>query len=117
MIGSETAEGLNKWYKFADITVPGRHPDREIVFKVSTGFHDNCKNQQSGILRAHVRCGDVAGKIERLQSDIQWEYANNTINPNNFILVYTDDTEKGEVLVELYVKLTELYCHYHFNVL
>ena len=102
------------WYKFAETIMSGAYNDREIVFKVSTGFADNKK---SGILRAHIRSTSTAGEIQDNAVMIFWEYANIDINPDQFILVYEQDTANGKIIAKLYVYCEEVYSFYHFDVL
>lgn len=102
------------WYKFAETIISGAYNDREIVFKVSTGFADNKK---SGILRAHIRSTSTAGEIQDNAVMIFWEYANIDINPDQFILVYEQDTANGKIIAKLYVYCEEVYSFYHFDVL
>lgn len=108
VVGQTASTATNPYYKFASITVPDVHSDREIVFKVSTGYSNNTA---SGILRAHVRTTS-----DKLLSNYEfyWEYVNGGIDPSKFILAYSTT---APVTVELWAKIDSSYLHYHFDVL
>ena len=77
----------------------------------------------NGILRARIRSSDTAGKCE--SASLIWEIAadyfmtdgaSSIANPN-FVLVYTEDTSNGNLTAELWVKITNQYDGWQFNVI
>ena len=96
------------YYKFASIQINSAYNDREIVFKVSTGF---TLDKASGILRAHFRTN---GENVPECYHFYWEYANSGIDPSKFIMAYSPDANPT---VELWVKIDASHLHYHFDVL
>ena len=108
VVGQTSNTNTNPYYKFAAITISGNHQDREIVFKVSTGYS---QNTASGILRAHLRTNSE-GLLDNAQ--FNWEYANIGIDPSKFIMAYSTTTP---MVVELWAKVDSAYLHYHFDVI
>lgn len=108
VVGQTSNTNTNPYYKFATITISGNHQDREIVFKVSTGYS---QNTASGILRAHLRTNSE-GLLDNAQ--FNWEYANIGIDPSKFIMAYSTTTP---MVVELWAKVDSAYLHYHFDVI
>ena len=77
----------------------------------------------NGVLRARIRSSDTAGKCE--SASLIWEIAadyfmtegaSSIANPN-FVLVYTEDTTNGKLTAELWVKITNQYDGWQFNVI
>lgn len=105
----QTGNSTSKpYYLFAYIIANGSNMDREITFKVSTGY-DNIK--ASGILRAHLRTNSN-NYVQNAQ--LYWEYANTGIEESNFILAYGTGVNPT---VELWVKCDVAWMMYHFEVI
>ena len=99
------------WHKFAEITVTGTHEDRSITFIVSKTW--GAVPGFSGILTAHIRTGST--KVYE-DSQFQWNLAGTSINPEDFVLVYTN-TANTSCKVELWYKQTTRYDGWIFTVL
>lgn len=108
-VGQSSNTTTKPWYKFASIKLDAAYNDREITFKVSTGYATGKK--LSGILRAQVRVG---ANITVESATLYWEYANVDINPANFVLACPTTASPT---VELWVKCDTTYLGYHFDVL
>ena len=107
-VGQTGSSTSKPYYTFAYIVANGPNMDREITFKVSTGF-GNIK--ASGILRAHLRTNSNS-YIE--SAHLYWEYANTGIEESNFILAYSTGVNPT---VELWVKCDVAWMMYHFEVI
>jgi hypothetical protein len=99
------------WHKFAEITVTGAREDRSITFIVSKTW--GAVSGSSGILTAHIRTGST--KIYE-SSQFQWNLAGAGIDPDDFVLVYTN-TANTSCKVELWYKQTARYDGWIFTVL
>ena len=99
------------WHKFAEVDITTANSDQTITFIVSKtwgqvpGF--------SGILTAHVRVGST--KIYE-SAQFQWNLAGTSINPDDFVLVYTD-TANTSCKVELWYKQNARYDGWVFTIL
>lgn len=99
------------WHKFAEVDITAANSDQTITFIVSKtwgqvpGF--------SGILTAHVRVGST--KIYD-SSQFQWNLAGTGIDPDDFVLVYTD-TANTSCKVELWYKQSARYDGWVFTIL
>lgn len=100
------------YYQFAYTFLSGSYIDNEISFKVSKVYGGNANN--TGILTAHVRCS-ANGAFE--QAQLRWEYANNGIDPNNFILTWSQPSADSGTIVYLWLKNNAPYVVYHFDVI
>ena len=109
VVGQTSSTSTNPYYKFASVQLTEDYEDKEIVFKVSTGYSNN---KASGILRAHVRSTGTALS----NTELYWEYADEGIDVSKFILAYNKPTAYP-ITVELWVKIDSSYIHYHFDVL
>lgn len=99
------------WFKFADITVGNPYIDHSITFLVSAGYAD--ASQGVGVLTAHFRTSGGTPIVEN--RELVWNFANNTINPDDFVLAYNGTN--SPVKVELWAKLDGNYKGYCFEVL
>lgn len=108
VVGQTKDTASKPYYRFAYITANGSNMDREIAFKVSTGFSNT---EASGILRAHLRT-NASNYIDNAQ--LYWEYANTGIDESNFILAYGTGANPT---VELWVKCDWAWMMYHFEVI
>ncbi len=109
-VGQSAAVAADKpWYKFASLSLTGTYQDAEITFKVSTGYSQLA---QSGILRAHIR-NNGSGFFDT--AHLYWEYANSSIDPKDFVMVYNTGASPTEC--ELWCKCTTSYMGYHFAVI
>ena len=101
------------WHKFAEVTIAAANSDQTITFIVSKtwgqvpGF--------SGILTAHIRTGSTR-IYESSQSQFQWTLAGSSINPDDFVLVYTN-TANTSCKVELWYKQNARYDGWVFTIL
>lgn len=101
----------SRWFKVAT-TNADHFGDREITFKVSTALSTN---NQSGILRAHVRApSNNSNTYDPKSQHLMWDWANTGIKCENFVLV--TKREKSQVYGELFVKTTPG-LFYHFDVI
>lgn len=101
----------SRWFKVAT-TNADHFGDREITFKVSTALG---ANNQSGVLRAHVRApSDAKDTYDPKSQHLMWDWANTGIKCENFVLV--TKREKPQVYGELFVKTTPG-LFYHFDVI
>lgn len=107
-VGQTSSTTTNPYYKFASIRLSETYSDREIVFKVSTGYSNN---EASGILRAHVRTNS-SSIIE--SANFYWEYANKGIEDSKFIMAYSTGSNP---IIELWAICDVGYMMYHFEVL
>lgn len=106
-VGQSTTLVADKtWYKFASVSIDGAYLDREIAFKVSTGFN---RVTDSGILRAHIR---TDGNSYFNEAHFYWEYANAGIDTSKFVMVYNTNTKP--TVCELWCKSDTSYVGYHF---
>ena len=108
VVGQTSSTTTNPYYKFASIQVTVANEDREIVFKVSTGY---AKTEASGILRAHVRTG-ATNTVSAVH--LYWEYANQGIDPSKFIIAHSTGASPT---IELWVCIDSAWMMYHFDVL
>ena len=110
VVGQSSSTTTNPWYKFASLSfgAVSLYQDNEITFHVTTGYS---RLKASGILRAHFRTNST-GTVE--QANLYWEYANEEINPNYFVMAYSTTTTPT---VELWCSIPYAYVFYHFDVL
>ena len=108
VVGQTGNSTSRPYYTFAHIIANGPNMDREITFKVSTGFSNT---EATGILRAHLRTNSDSC-IDSAQ--LYWEYANTGIEESNFILAYSTEVNPT---VELWVKCDWAWMMYHFEVI
>lgn len=110
-VGQNSSTSTNPWYKFASIKVSTAHQDEEIAFKVTCGFSNISR---SGILRAHVRLNENRIIASTANAHLYWEYVDNGIDVNNFVLAYST---AADPTVELWVNIPAAWTFYHFDVL
>lgn len=97
------------WYKFASISISNSYADREIAFKVSSGY---TLTAASGILKARIRTN---GNSFYESAQLYWEYANADIDLNKFVMVY--NTGSKPTVCELWCKCDVSHTGYHFPVI
>ena len=103
------------WHKFAEVTITNTNYDYVATFIVSSGFivSSTYAAKKLGILTMHVRTSNTrvfaAGELE-------WLVAGSQIDPNNFVMVYTD-TANTSCKVELWYKQIHQYEGYTFNII
>lgn len=100
------------WHKVASCSITSTYTDAILIMHVDKGCTGG---GHSGILRARVRTGSTKGVRET--SALTWEYANASIIPENFVLVYTNDATSGKCTAELWVKITNRYDGWQFTIL
>ena len=87
------------WHKFAENTITVAYDDITITFLVSRTYGNNGA-RQVGILSAHVR---ATGTKTFQEGNLVWNLASTEINPEDFVLVYTE-TADTSTKVELWHK-------------
>ena len=97
------------WHKFAEITSTTNHDDKAITFLVSRTYD----TEYSGILSVHVR---MNGSKNYQKHQFKWLIADENINPNNFVLVYTNNGTTS-CKIELWYKQSQIYEGWIFEVL
>lgn len=110
IVGQSGSGNSNPFYKFAETSISNTYIDRNITFKVYTGYGDSAN--AVGILTAHVR---TDGNGYWQSGELKWEYANSGIDTNKFI--YWHNTSTNPTKIELYAKCENAYQCYHFDVL
>ena len=107
------------WHKVASISLTGTNVDRIAIFHVDKGWTDG---GFSGILRARIRVGSTAGKIEHYS--LTWEFVNDgfitmtgTLMSQDFCLSIYNDTTTGKAKANLWVKITSRYDGWQFTLL
>lgn len=106
-VGQSTTLVADKtWYKFASVSIDSAYLDKEIAFKVSTGY---VRHTDSGILRAHIRTN---GSSYFESAHFYWEYANAGIDTSKFVMVYNTNTKP--TVCELWCKSDTSHVGYHF---
>lgn len=108
---SSNTAGANTWYKFASVDINTTYTDRNIWFKVYSGYGDN--STAIGELMAHVR----TGSDRSFQSgELQWITCGEGIDINQFVMAYYNDTSGSSVVlkVELWVSVTQNWRRYKF---
>lgn len=99
------------WHKFAEIVSNDVFYDYSIFFLVSKTW--GTVSETSGILVAHFRTSN----IKKFSSgEFRWLIAGSGINPNNFVMVYSNVPNAG-VKVELWHAQTKQYDGWSFTVL
>ena len=96
------------WYKFASVSISSSFADREIAFKVSSGY---TLTAASGILKARIRTN---GSSFYESAQLYWEYANLDIDLNKFVMVH--NTGANPTVCELWCKCDLGHTGYHFAV-
>jgi hypothetical protein len=97
------------WHKFAEITSTTTYDDKAITFLVSRTYDTD----YAGILSVHVRI-DASKNYQ--QHQFKWLVADEHIDPNNFVLVYTNNG-KTSCKIELWYKQSVRYEGWIFEVL
>lgn len=97
------------WYKFASVSISSSFTDREIAFKVSSGY---TLTAASGILKARIRTN---GSSFYESAQLYWEYANLDIDLNKFVMLY--NTGANPTVCELWCKCDLGHTGYHFAVI
>jgi len=97
------------WHKFAEITSSTNYDDKAITFLVSRTYDTD----YSGILSVHVR---MNGSKNYQKHQFKWLIADENINPNNFVLVYTNNGTTS-CKIELWYKQSQIYEGWIFEVL
>ena len=97
------------WHKFAEITSTTTYDDKAITFLVSRTYDTD----YAGILSVHVRI-DASKNYQKHQ--FKWLVADEFINPNNFVLVYTNNGTTS-CKIELWYKQSVRYEGWIFEVL
>lgn len=101
------------WHKFADATFTSANYDYIITFLATLGYGSVAKN--IGLLTMHVRL-DGNKVISTSSSQLEWTLATEEIDPNNFVLVYTN-TSGTSCKVELWYKQSKRYDGYTFTII
>ncbi|MCC8013769.1 MAG: hypothetical protein LIO87_01110 [Eubacterium sp.] len=110
--GTSANTGTDNWLKFAEISVDAANTDKRISFKVSAGTGTGLAGY-TGILTAHVRTGSET-QLRPYQSGLWWEYAGSEINPEDFVMAYSDSVP---VVIELWANVPVQYNYWHFDVI
>lgn len=98
------------WHKIATTTISNRYNDHEATFLVQKTWasYEKCV----GILVIKMR----SGTDYHFESGIfKWIFTGTGINPNDYVAVYTNGT--NSYTVDIYVKITQQYDGWRFNIL
>lgn len=101
------------WHKFAEVTITAGNTDTTITFMVSKTW--GSATSYAGILSAHLRTGSTK-VCDIANTQLQWNVANEGINPSNFVMVIID-TANTSSKVELWCKYQVQYDGWIFSVI
>ena len=107
------------WFKIASVSATTTSNNYNLTLYVSKGY-GNGVTSGDGILKVYFRTSSTAGKVENCT--LKWQFASSSggavgIKPDNFVMVYTNDTTNGKATAELWVKHTQQWESWHFKVL
>lgn len=105
VVGQNSGENTNPWYKFASVTMNDLNEDSRIAFKVTYSYGSNVR---FAILNASIRTENATGA----NASQKLEFESDTgLDTSNFVMAHSG-TGSGAVY-ELWVKLTAYrFCHF-----
>lgn len=103
----------NPWYKVADCAVTADYVDASISFKVLGLYQEKLTGSTLGVLHCHFRTG-AKGVFQ--YGKLVWEYAGNTVKPEDFVLAYKANSGV-DISIELWCKNAGANDGYLFEVL
>ena len=102
------------YHKFAEIELSEAYADRTAVIYVNKTWRTTA--EYSGILHVHFRTKSGTDHNAIESAHLYWIQLGKGINPNDFIMLYWNDTANNKVRIQLWLRIADRYDGWRFKI-
>ena len=102
------------YHKFAEIELSEAYADRTAVIYVNKTWTNTA--EYSGILHVHFRTKSGTNHNAIESAHLYWIHVGKGIDPNDFMMLYWNDTDNNKVRIQLWLRIIDRYDGWRFKI-